>query len=131
MAGFLEAGFGIFVLIVIFNIMLLGFGGIDSSSIIGLNEASACSSGDSYISPTSNPEQGTGGSTQAVCSLGYIIGIVSRILFTAGDMITQVGIPFPINFILSTVINVFMTGYLALLIYTGISAFFGGGVGGA
>lgn len=131
MAGFLEAGFGLFVFVVLFNILLVGFGGLPHSSIFNLNEASSCSNGNSYISPTTTPEQGTGGLTQAVCSLNFILGILSRVLFSAGEMITQIGIPSPINLILGAILNIFMTAYTALLIYTGISAFTGGGVGGA
>jgi hypothetical protein len=126
--GFLETGFPIFSIIVIWNVLLLGFGGISDSQFLttqlpaGINHPTELdpnsvqtqtSTGTPYIAPTTVPEQNIPFFNQVFDAITASIGFLFKLLFGAAEAIEKSSIPSPINWILSTIIYFFVTGYIA------------------
>lgn len=143
--GFLEQGFPIFSLIVIWNIFLLGFGGVTSSSLIqdqnfsglttigqvNVNLVNPSTSPDPYIAPTTTPEENVPRFQDAASFVNDTWNIVSKVIFGGSDAIEQSQIPSPLDWMLGLILRVFMAGYIGLFAYTLVSGWKGGGVGNA
>lgn len=143
--GFLETGFPFFSVIVVWSIFLLGFGGVSSSpylqdqnftglesiGTVQVNLVNPTSTNQPYIAPTTTPEENVPFLTQAFESVNQTQSLVSKVIFGGADAIQNSGIPSPLNWVLSLIIKIFMTGYIGLFLYTLVSGWKGGGVGGA
>lgn len=143
--GFLEQGFPLFSLIVIWNIFLLGFGGVTSSSLIqdqnfsglqtigevNVNLVNPGTTAVPYIAPTTTPEENVPRFQDAGVFVTGTWNVVSKVIFGGADAIEQTGIPAPLDWVLGTIIRIFMAGYIGLFAYTLVSGWKGGGVGAA
>ena len=143
--GFLESGFGIFALIMVWNVFLLGFGGVTTAPYIvdqnlsGLGEVGTVSvnlvnpgtTPSAYISPTTTPEENVPFFSQAFGFVSETANFVGKIIFAGADAIEQSAIPAPLNWVLSTIIRIIMGGYIGLFLYTLVTGWKGGGVSGA
>jgi len=143
--GFLENGFPLFTLIVVWNIFLLGFGGVVASPFladanvsgletigqVNLNLVNPITVPTAYIATTTTPEENVPFFEQAYATITTTANVVQKIIFGGSTAIAQSGIPSPLNWVLSTIISIFMTGYIGLFLYTLVSGWKGGGVSGA
>lgn len=142
--GFLETGFGVFALIIIWNIFLVGFGGIPNSAFISDQNFSGLERVGQvnvnlvdpvipvipYVTPTTNPEENKPFFPEAFGLVSQTQKLASKIIFGGADAIEQSAIPSPLNWVLSLIIKIFMTAYVGLFLYTLASGILGGSLVG-
>lgn len=135
--GFLETGFPIFAIILLWNVYLVGFGGIPQSDYldeqnlsVSVNDIDQSSTQPTpYISPTESPEPNIPFLSDAFDGAIKTANLVRQITFGGAEALDRSGIPQPINQIVSFIFQAFMFGYIALLLFTFVSAIRGGGAG--
>lgn len=138
--GFLETGFPIFALILVWNIYLVGFGGIPESNYLDAQDLSVTIQGidqsidpaTPYIAPTETPEGNIPFLSDAFDGAIKTGSLVSKVALGGAEALNRSGIPQPINMIVSFIFQAFMIGYLSLLFFAFVSAIRGGaGASGA
>lgn len=139
MGSFQDTAFSLYLVFMLWNIMLLGFGGIHESaflnslSINGVQAHGNPSSqvtttvGSPYIAPTTVPEENIPFISDVLGTVSKAFSLISSFFLGASEAILNSGIPYPISWILSTFVAIFTFIYTLIFGFKLASAIKGGG----